>query len=607
MRAREFRRPEETRGRRRVRHRTREREWLEASARDKMKRDDATAKSNDDSLARTLTSGAQVPRARRYPPCRADDDACDDVETCLLNERTMGDEALRVRAKDLTGARRRHRYPSRVSRRRRIRRRLHASPSPRHVSDVPSPLRPAQAAAPRSRSARTLPWTRFAPPSPSPWAIPGVARASTRARPASSRASPRSATSPRPPRAKARASCSPSRATRDSRRRISEPAPPRAPAPRAPPARAAPPGSPGFRRRNYIRETEDALGDAARRRSSRSAVGGHRGPRADRDGSRAIRHAWNPREGPHDGSRRARDGRALDGTQRRGGRGARGGGDERGRGRGRGRGDGPAASRTGPGTATADGDGDGDGDDIGHRRGRFRPGFGSRPPSEEATSSAAVPVPRALRVLRASAIARASRARLRSRDGDVRVSSLATHAVHVAPRVVRDARRGALDDLRATATLAPASLRLTPVIVAETDDAGVLIGDGGDDADTLVEPTDPDRLLATRTVPKDSSAPRRRARRENVRQDVRRGERRRRRRPGRRGRRRIRVEGYPRRCRVRSKPYTRSNVRGDAGRKVSALRSRLDASSVATVDAAMDDEELDATAAWARARRRDAR
>ena len=188
-------------------------------------------------------------------------------------------------------------------------------------------------------------------------------------------------------------------------------------------------------------------------------------------------------------------------------------------------------------------------------------------------------------------------------------------------RHVSSATRGAvsLDDLRAMATLAPASLRLTSVIVAETDDAGVLIGDGGDEADTLVEPTDPDRL------PRDADGP------EGLPQP------------------RVAVHG----ARTSAKTYAaesdeedgdegneggdgsgttdrritsggvgvsgggfRSGIGTGSGsgngigsgrssaatrRKVSAFRSRLGRLVVATVDAAMDDEELDATAAWARA------
>ena len=376
-------------------------------------------------------------------------------------------------------------------------------PSPRHVSDVPSPppTRTGRGAEITVRADATVDEVRAA-------VAVAMGHPGCRARvhagaSGGSRASPRSATSPRPPRAKARASCSPSRATRDSRRRIRNPRllarPRRELRPRAPRL----PGAPGFddattseRRRMPSATPAATILSPRRRRPPR--------PRADRDGSRAIRHAWNPREGPHDGSRRARDGRALDGTQRRGGRGARGGGgDERGRGRGRGRGWGRGRGR-GRGrrqTGTATTTGTTSGTKTGTLPSRFRfpspvggSDVGAAPPSPS-------PAPSALRVLRASPLARASRARLRSRDGDVRVSSLATHAVHVAPRVVRDARAVSLDDLRAMATLAPASLRLTPVIVAETDDAGVLIGDGGDDADTLVEPTDPDRL------PRDADGP----------------------------------------------------------------------------------------------------
>ena len=116
----------------------------------------------------------------------------------------------------------------------------------------------------------------------------------------------------------------------------------------------------------------------------------------------------------------------------------------------------------------------------------------SAPPSPSPAPSASSALPPSLeRLARGYEAATAMCAFLRSQ----RMRSTWRH--------VSSATRGAvsLDDLRAMATLAPASLRLTPVIVAETDDAGVLIGDGGDDADTLVEPTDPDRL------PRDADGP----------------------------------------------------------------------------------------------------
>ena len=374
-----------------------------------------------------------------------------------------------------------------------------------------------------------------------------------------------------------------------------EPAPPRAPAPRAPPARAAPPGSPGFRRRNYIRETEDALGDAGGDDPLAAPVGGHRArapiatvhARSDTRGTLArdrttVRVApgtdelWTELNGEADAARAAEAETNVAGA---------------------GAGDGAGA-----GAEDGAGDGDGDGDDIGHKDGDAsvpvsvpvprRRKRRRAPPSPSPAPSASSALPPSLeRLARGYEAATAMCAFLRSQ----RMRSTWRH--------VSSATRGAvsLDDLRAMATLAPASLRLTPVIVAETDDAGVLIGDGGDDADTLVEPTDPDRL------PRDADGP------EGLPQP------------------RVAVHG----ARTSAKTYAAESDeedgdQGDEGgdgsgskdipggvgfgrnptpgrtsaatrRKVSAFRSRLGRLVVATVDAAMDDEEMDATAAWARA------